>query len=49
MKNINEIEALLEEERDHTAFLEKLLRILYGEGWNKLTINDAISIAKKRS
>jgi len=31
----------LEEEKDHSAFLEKLLRVLYGEGWNKLTIDEA--------
>ena len=31
----------LEAEREHTAFLEELLRTLYGEGWNHITICDA--------
>jgi len=37
----NECLAKLEEERDHSAWLEKLLRVLYGDGWNKLTISNA--------
>ena len=28
-------------EKDHSAFLEKLLRTLYGDGWEKLTLFDA--------
>jgi rubrerythrin len=38
---INQCLAKLEEEKEHSAFLEKLLRTLYGDGWNKLTISDA--------
>lgn len=37
----NELLVRLEEEKDHSAFLEKLLRCLYGDGWDKLTIFDA--------
>lgn len=39
--NTQELEAKLEEERDHSAWLEKLLRVLYGDGWEKLTIAHA--------
>ena len=31
----------LEEEKDHTAWLEKLLNALYGTCWKELTIHDA--------
>ena len=37
----NKCLAKLEEEREHSAFLEMLLRTLYGDDWNKLTISDA--------
>ena len=37
----------LEEEKDHSAFLEELLRVLYGEGWDNLTIFDAQKWHKK--
>lgn len=37
----NELAAKLEEEKDHTAWLEKLLGVLYGTGWKKLTISNA--------
>lgn len=30
-----------EEEKEHSAFLEKLLCALYGNGWDDLTIFDA--------
>ena len=45
--DINELAAKLEEEEDHSAFLEKLLRVLYGDGWEKLTIFDAQQWHKK--
>ena len=35
------IKELLEEEKEHSAFLEKLLSELYGEGWEKLTLAGA--------
>ena len=35
------LESSLDAEKDHSAFLEKLLKILYGEGWDKLTIDQA--------
>jgi hypothetical protein len=41
MKTTEQLENELEEEKDHSAFLEKLLRVLYGDGWDKLTISDA--------
>jgi hypothetical protein len=34
----------LEEERDHSAFLERLLKALYGDGWDRLTIADAKNV-----
>ena len=40
--------AKLDEEKEHTAFLQKLLRILYGRDWDKLTISDAIQIKEKK-
>ena len=36
-----QLEEELKDEQDHSAFLEKLIEALYGEGWNKLTIDDA--------
>jgi hypothetical protein len=38
MKTTEQLENELEEEKDHSAFLEKLLRVLYGDGWDKITI-----------
>jgi len=38
---IKEKERILETERDHYKFLENLVKALYGEGWDELTINDA--------
>jgi len=35
------LEMKIDELEEHVAFLEKLLKTLYGEGWNKLTIADA--------
>jgi len=43
----NELAAKLEEEKKHSAFLEKLLRVLYGDGWDKITIFDAQQWHKK--
>lgn len=37
----NGVKEKLEEEKDHSAFMEKLLDALYGKGWEKLTIADA--------
>ncbi len=31
----------LHEEQEHSAFLEKLLKALYGKGWSRLTIFEA--------
>ena len=31
----------LKTEEEHSAFLEKLLRTLYGDGWEKLTLSKA--------
>ena len=31
----------LENERAHSAFLERLLKALYGEGWEELTVFNA--------
>ena len=31
----------LETEKEHTAFLEELLKTLYGPGWDELTLFDA--------
>lgn len=42
-----ELEINLEEEKDHSAFLEKLLHTLYGDGWSKITIFDAKEWHKK--
>jgi len=38
---MREKERILETERDHYKFLENLVKALYGEGWDELTINDA--------
>jgi hypothetical protein len=35
-------------ERDHSAFLEKLLETLYGDGWDKLTLSDAKAFHDKQ-
>jgi len=35
------LKELLEKEKEHSAFLEKLLSELYGEGWEKLTLAEA--------
>lgn len=40
-QSVSELEAELKEERDRSIFLGKLLKALYGEGWDKLTINEA--------
>ena len=40
-EHISHLEATIETEKDHSAFLEKLLKTLVGDGWNKLTISDA--------
>jgi len=42
------IENELEDEKDHSAFVEKLLRLVYGNGWDKLTISDGLKIARDR-
>ena len=34
-------------EKDHSEFLEKLLRALWGEGWEHLTVYDAEEWHKK--
>lgn len=39
--NITELQAELETEKEHSAFLERLLKALYGEGWEKLTLYGA--------
>lgn len=39
-----QLEEELEEEKEHSLFLEKLLKALYGEGWEKLTISKAKEI-----
>ncbi len=36
-----QLEEELEEEKQHSAFLEKLVAALYGEGWTMLTLNKA--------
>lgn len=41
MSNIEFLKNELETEKEHSAFLEKLLQALYGEGWDKLTLFDA--------
>ena len=41
METREELQTMLEEEEYHSAFLEKLLHVLYGEGWNKLTLSEA--------
>ena len=43
-QEIEEIQSALDGEREHSAFLEKLLKVLYGDGWNKLTLFDAKKI-----
>ena len=47
-KDIEQLENELETEKDHSAFLEKLLRIIYGEGWDRLTIYEATQYAKAK-
>lgn len=37
----------IEREKDHSNFLERLLTVLYGEGWEKLTIYEAKEWHKK--
>lgn len=41
MNYIYRLESELEIEKCHTEFLEKLLKILYGDGWEKLTLAEA--------
>jgi len=38
---ISRLEAELEIEKEYSAFLEELLKTLYGDGWEKLTLYDA--------
>jgi len=38
---IAKLQAELETEKEHSAFLERLLKALYGEDWEKLTLCDA--------
>jgi len=35
------LKELLEKEKEHSAFLEKLLSELHGKGWEKLTLAEA--------
>ena len=37
----NDLQNKLETEQAHSAFLEDLLRALYGDGWDDLTLLDA--------
>ena len=37
----NDLQNKLETEQAHSAFLEELLRVLYGDGWDDLTLFDA--------
>ena len=46
--DITKLQADLEIEKEHSAFLEKLLKLIYGTGWDKLTIQDAMKIARSR-
>lgn len=41
MSYIKDLQNEIEEEKAHSAFLEKLLRILCGDGWSKLTMWEA--------
>lgn len=49
IRDIGELKAELEEEKDHSAFLEKLLKALHGKGWSKLTISEARRIREQRT
>jgi len=40
---IEHLEVSVTTEKEHSAFLEELLETLYGDGWDKLTISDAIN------
>lgn len=41
MNYINKLQNDLMKEKEHSAFLEKLLKTLYGDGWEKLTLYEA--------
>jgi len=41
MKYITRLQEELRAEKEGSAFLEKLLKTLYGDGWEKLTLYDA--------
>ena len=46
-ESIEELEAKLESENDHSRFLESLLEYVYGEGWETLTIHEAKKYRKR--
>jgi len=41
MNYITVLQEKLQTEIEHSQFLEKLLKALYGDGWEKLTLYDA--------
>lgn len=41
MKYITRLEEELQAEKEGSAFLKKLLKTLYGDGWEKLTLYEA--------
>jgi len=41
MNYINKLQNNLMKEKEHSAFLEKLLKTLFGDGWGRLTLYEA--------
>ena len=41
MNYINKLQNDLMEEKEHSSFLEELLKTLIGDGWDRLTLYDA--------